>query len=105
MDPANGREALRDALLDAEEGADMLMVKPALAYLDILSELRQRTDLPLAAYCVSGEYAMIEFAATAGALDREATVLEALTSVRRAGADMILTYHAREAAAWLHAAP
>jgi porphobilinogen synthase len=64
-----------------------------------------RADLPLAAHCVSGEYAMIEFAATAGALDREATVLEALTSVRRAGADMILTYHAREAAAWLHAAP
>ncbi len=102
LDPANGREALRDALLDVEEGADMLMVKPGLAYLDILARLRQQTDLPLAAYCVSGEYAMLEFAAAAGAIDRRATVLEALTSLRRAGADLILTYHAREAAAWLH---
>ncbi|MAE29348.1 MAG: porphobilinogen synthase [Planctomycetes bacterium] len=101
MDPANGREALRDALLDVEEGADMLMVKPGLAYLDILVRLRQACDLPLAAYCVSGEYAMLEFAAAAGAIDKRAAVLEALTSLRRAGADSILTYHAREAAAWL----
>lgn len=97
MDPRNAREALREAALDEEEGADMLMVKPALPYLDVLATLRPRTSLPLAAYFVSGEYAMIKAAAAAGALDEPAAVREALTSIRRAGADLIITYHAIEA--------
>ncbi|MBF0588740.1 MAG: porphobilinogen synthase [Magnetococcales bacterium] len=94
MDPANRREALREATLDVEEGADMLMVKPALAYLDIVRDLKERFDLPIAAYNVSGEYAMIKAAAENGWIDEERLVMESLISMRRAGADMILTYHA-----------
>jgi porphobilinogen synthase len=101
MDPANGREAVREALLDVEEGADMVMVKPALAYGDLISAVKSATGLPLAAYNVSGEYAMVKAAAAAGALDERATVLEILTSLRRAGADVIITYHAKDAARWL----
>jgi porphobilinogen synthase len=95
MDPANGREAMREAELDFEEGADMLMVKPALPYLDILAEMRRRFDLPLAAYHVSGEYAMLQAAAANGWIDHDAVALEQLTAIRRAGADVILTYLAR----------
>jgi porphobilinogen synthase len=101
MDPANAREALREVALDVEEGADMVMVKPAMPYLDVLRRVRETTDLPLAAYQVSGEYAMIEAAAREGLLDRQAAVLESLTAIRRAGADLILTYHAGEVARWL----
>jgi porphobilinogen synthase len=98
MDPANGREALREAEADVEEGADMLMVKPALPYLDILAALRQRFDLPLAAYQVSGEYSMIKAAAERGWIDYDRVMMESLVAIRRAGADLILTYAAREAA-------
>jgi porphobilinogen synthase len=98
MDPANAREALREAALDEAEGADMLMVKPALPYLDVLREVRAATNLPLAAYNVSGEYSMVHAAAVAGMLDLNRAVLEVLTSIRRAGADVILTYHALHAA-------
>ncbi|MCI5060062.1 MAG: porphobilinogen synthase [Alphaproteobacteria bacterium] len=101
MDPANGREAIRDALLDEEEGADILMVKPGMPYLDVLSQLRQKSDLPLAAYQVSGEYAMIRFAAEAGALDYKEAMMESLTCFKRAGADLILTYSALDTAHWL----
>jgi porphobilinogen synthase len=101
MDPANGREAVREALLDVGEGADMLMVKPALAYGDLIAAVKTATQLPVAAYNVSGEYAMVKAAAEAGYLDEHATVLEILTSLRRAGADTIITYHAKEAAQWL----
>ncbi|HLH65978.1 MAG TPA: porphobilinogen synthase [Solirubrobacteraceae bacterium] len=101
MDPANGDEALREARLDAQEGADILIVKPALAYLDLVRRIRRDTLLPVAAYNVSGEYAMVKAAAAAGYLDERAAVLEALTSIRRAGADMIITYHAKDAARWL----
>jgi porphobilinogen synthase len=101
MDPANGREAVREALLDAGEGADMVMVKPALAYGDLISAVKAATGLPVAAYNVSGEYAMVKAAAAAGHLDERATVLEILTSLRRAGADTIITYHAKDAARWL----
>jgi porphobilinogen synthase len=101
MDPANGREGLREALLDADEGADALMVKPALPYLDVLAQIRRHTLLPLAAYHVSGEYAMLKLAAAAGALDERAAALEALTSIRRAGADIVITYFAKDAATWL----
>jgi porphobilinogen synthase len=101
MDPANRREALREAALDVTEGADMLMVKPALAYLDVIREVRDAFDLPLAAYNVSGELAMVEAAAKNGWIDRERMILETLTSIRRAGADMILTYWATEVAGWL----
>jgi porphobilinogen synthase len=98
MDPANAREALREAALDEEEGADFLMVKPALAYLDVIAKLRATSHLPLGAYNVSGEYSMIKAAAAAGMLDEKRATLEVLTSIRRAGADFILTYHAKEAA-------
>lgn len=98
MDPANRREALREARLDLAEGADMLMVKPALAYLDILRELRGLVDRPLAAYNVSGEYSMVKMGAKAGVIDGTRVMLEILTSIKRAGADLILTYHATEAA-------
>jgi porphobilinogen synthase len=98
MDPANGREALREAELDIQEGADMLMVKPALPYLDILAELRKRWNLPLAAYHVSGEYAMLKAAAERGWIDYNRVMMESLVSIRRAGADLILTYAARDAA-------
>jgi porphobilinogen synthase len=101
MDPANGREALREARLDVEEGADIVMVKPALPYLDVISAIRQQTDMPVAAYNVSGEYAMVKAAAAAGYLDERAAVLEALTSIRRAGADIVVSYHAKDAAQWL----
>jgi porphobilinogen synthase len=98
MDPANGREAMREAELDFEEGADMLMVKPALPYLDILARLRERFDLPLAAYHVSGEYAMLKAAAERGWIDYNRVMMESLLAIRRAGADLIVTYAAREAA-------
>ena len=98
MDPANAREALREAALDLDEGADVLMVNPALPYLDILRRLRERFDVPLAAYNVSGEYAMVKAAAAKGWIDEKRTVLEILTSLKRAGADLLITYHARDAA-------
>jgi porphobilinogen synthase len=101
MDPANGAEALREARLDVEEGADLLIVKPALPYLDIVRRIKDDTDLPVAAYNVSGEYSMLKAAAQRGWLDERTAVLETLTSIRRAGADMIITYHAKEAAEWL----
>jgi porphobilinogen synthase len=101
LDPANGREAVREALLDVQEGADMVMVKPALAYGDLISAVKRATGLPLAAYNVSGEYAMVKAAAAAGYLDERATVLEILTSLHRAGADTIISYHAKDAARWL----
>jgi porphobilinogen synthase len=98
MDPSNAREALREVRLDLEEGADMVMVKPALSYLDVITRVRASTDVPVAAYNVSGEYAMIKAAAKNGWLDETRVMLEVLTSIKRAGADMILTYHAIEAA-------
>lgn len=101
MDPANRREAVREALLDEEEGADMLMVKPATYYLDVIAELKEKTHLPIAAYHVSGEYLMIQAAAASGWLDAKQATLEALLSIRRAGADMILTYAAPQVAQWL----
>ncbi len=101
MDPANLREGLLEAALDESEGADLLMVKPALAYLDVVRAVRERTHLPLLAYNVSGEYAMVKAAARLGWVDERRLVLEALTGMRRAGADAIITYHAKDAAAWL----
>jgi porphobilinogen synthase len=101
MDPANGAEAVREALLDMEEGADMVMVKPALAYGDVIRAVKRASGLPVAAYNVSGEYAMVKAAAIAGYLEERATVLEILTSLRRAGADTIISYHAKDAAGWL----
>jgi porphobilinogen synthase len=103
IDPANGDEALREVLLDVAEGADMVMVKPALAYLDVVRRVKDATSLPVAAYNVSGEYAMVRAAASAGYVDERAVVLEALTSIRRAGADIVITYHAKDAARWLQA--
>jgi porphobilinogen synthase len=105
MDPANAREALREVALDVEEGADALMVKPALGYLDVVRSVRERfPELPLAAYNVSGEYAMVKAAAANGWLDERAVALEVLTGIRRAGADLVVTYHAKDAAAWLQTA-
>jgi len=101
MDPANGREAVREALLDVQEGADMVMVKPALAYGDLIRAVKRATRLPVAAYNVSGEYAMVKAAAAAGYLDERGAVLEILTSLRRAGADTIISYHSKDAAQWL----
>ena len=101
MDPANAREALREIEADIAEGADIVMVKPALAYLDVLARARERFDMPLAAYNVSGEYAMIKAAAANGWLDERRVTLEVLTAIKRAGADIIITYHAKEAARWL----
>ena len=101
MDPASSRQALREMELDMEEGADILMVKPALAFLDILSQARQRFDAPLAAYNVSGEYSMVKAAAQLGWLDEKPVVMETLTSLKRAGADLTITYHAKDAARWL----
>ncbi len=101
MDPANAREALRELRLDLEEGADMVMVKPALPYLDVIYRVKQVADVPVAAYHVSGEYAMLKAAAQNGWLDEKATVLEALTAIHRAGADVILTYFAKQVAQWL----
>ena len=99
QDPANGREALREARLDVAEGADIVMVKPAMAYLDVLSQVRAAVDVPVAAYQVSGEYAMVEAAAARGWIDRARVIAETLTSIRRAGADIVLTYWATEVAA------
>jgi porphobilinogen synthase len=101
MDPCNLREAMREIQLDVQEGADMIMIKPGLAYLDVLHEARLRFDVPLAAYNVSGEYAMVKAAAANGWIDEKRIVLELLTAFKRAGADMILTYHALDAARWL----
>jgi porphobilinogen synthase len=101
MDPANGREAILECQLDESEGADILMVKPGLAYLDIIYRLRQESEQPIAAYNVSGEYAMVKAAAERGWIDERAVVLETLLSFKRSGADLILTYHACDAAVWL----
>jgi porphobilinogen synthase len=101
MDPANAREAVRETALDVEEGADMVMVKPALAYLDIIRRVRDAFDLPVAAYNVSGEYSMVKAAARNGWLDEKKVALEILTAIKRAGADMILTYFAKDAVKWL----
>ena len=101
MDPANAREALREVRLDVEEGADMVMVKPALPYLDVIHRVRAATEMPIAAFQVSGEYSMIRAAADHGWLDGRAAALEALTAIRRAGADVIISYFAKEAAGWL----
>ena len=101
MDSANGEEAVREALLDIEEGADIIMVKPALPYLDVIHAVKQETKFPLAAYNVSGEYAMVKAAAERGWVDARAVTMEILTAIARAGADLIITYHAREAARWL----
>ena len=101
MDPANVREALRECELDAQEGADVLMVKPALPYLDVIRAVRSEFDLPVAAYNVSGEYAMLKAAAAAGWLDERTAVLESLTAIRRAGADLVFTYWTKELAGWL----
>jgi porphobilinogen synthase len=102
MDPANAREAVREATIDVEEGADVVMVKPALPYLDVIQRVREAMPVPVAAYNVSGEYAMLKAAAAQGWIDQRQAVLESLTAIRRAGADMIVTYHAKEAAEWLH---
>ncbi len=102
MDPANAREALKEVRLDIHEGADMLMVKPGLAYMDIIWQVKQASELPVAAYNVSGEYSMVKAAALNGWVDEERVVLETLTGFKRAGADMILTYHAKDAARWLN---
>ena len=101
MDPANGREALREVELDIVEGADIVMVKPALPYLDVLARVRDTWDLPVAAYNVSGEYSMLKAAAANGWIDEKRATLELLTGIKRAGADIIITYHALEAARWL----
>lgn len=101
MDPGNGREALKEIALDIAEGADMLMVKPALAYMDIIWRVKEATNLPVAAYNVSGEYAMVKAAALNGWIDEERVVMETLTGFKRAGTDLILTYHAKDAARWL----
>jgi porphobilinogen synthase len=101
LDPANGDEAVREALLDVDEGADVVMVKPALPYLDVVRRVKRATRVPVAAYNVSGEYAMVKAAAAAGWLDERAAVLEALTAIRRAGADIVISYHAKEVAEWL----
>jgi porphobilinogen synthase len=101
MDPANADEAVREAVLDMEEGADIVMVKPALPYLDVVRKVKDATHLPVAAYNVSGEYSMIKAAAGSGYLDERAAVLEALTGIRRAGADIVITYHAKDVAEWL----
>jgi porphobilinogen synthase len=103
MDPANAREAMKEVALDLEEGADMVMVKPALPYLDIIRRVRERFDVPVGAYNVSGEYAMVKAAAQKGWLDEQRVVLEILTGIQRAGAEIILTYHAKDAARWLRA--
>jgi porphobilinogen synthase len=102
MDPANAREALQEIELDLEEGADIIMVKPALAYLDIISKAREMSHLPIAAYNVSGEFSMVKAAAKMGWIDEQKVAMEILTSIKRAGADLILTYYAKEAAIWIN---
>ena len=101
MDPANVREALKEVLSDVEDGADLVMVKPAMTYLDVVRAVKEATNVPVAAYNVSGEYAMVKAAGRNGWIDEKRVTLEILTSIRRAGADLILTYHAKEAAQWL----
>jgi porphobilinogen synthase len=101
MDPANAEEAVREALLDVSEGADVVMVKPALPYLDVVRRVKEATRVPVAAYNVSGEYAMCKAAAAAGYIDERAVVLETLTAIRRAGADIVISYHAKDVAKWL----
>jgi porphobilinogen synthase len=101
MDPANADEAVREALLDVEEGADVVMVKPALPYLDVIRRVKEATRVPVAAYNVSGEYSMVKAAGAAGYIDERTAVLEALTAIRRAGADIVITYHAKDVAEWL----
>ena len=101
MDPGNAREALKEVMLDIEEGADMLMVKPALSYMDIIWRIKEITNLPVAAYNVSGEYSMVKAAAANKWIDEKQVTLETLTSFKRAGADLILTYHAKDAARWI----
>jgi porphobilinogen synthase len=101
MDPANAREALKEVALDLEEGADMVMVKPALPYLDVIRTVRDKFDVPVGAYNVSGEYAMVKAAVAKGWLDEQRVTLEILTSIQRAGASFTLTYHAKQAARWL----
>jgi porphobilinogen synthase len=101
MDPANAREAMREIEQDLNEGADAIMVKPALAYLDVIRAARERVEAPIAAYNVSGEYSMVKAAAAQGMIDEQRVVLEILTAIRRAGADWILTYHAADAARWI----
>ena len=101
MDSGNAREAIKEMLLDVEEGADMLIVKPALSYMDIIHRVKEASHVPVAAYNVSGEYAMVKAAALNGWVDEERLVMETLTSFKRAGADMILTYHAKDAARWI----
>ena len=103
MDPANAREALREVALDLEEGADLVMVKPALPYLDIIRAVRERFDVPVAAYNVSGEFAMVKAAAQKNWIEEKRVVLEILTGIQRAGADNILTYHAKDVARWTKA--
>jgi porphobilinogen synthase len=101
MDPGNGQEAVREALLDVDEGADVVMVKPALPYLDVIRRVKEATGIPVAAYNVSGEYAMVKAAGAAGHVDEKGIVLETITAIRRAGADIVITYHAKDVAAWL----
>jgi len=101
MDPGNAREAIREALLDVDEGADILMVKPGLAYMDIIRSVKEATNLPMAVYNVSGEYAMVKAAAERGWIDERRVVMETMLNFRRAGADLILTYHALDVARWL----
>ena len=101
MDPPNVREALREVALDVQEGADIVMVKPALAYLDVIAKVRERFDLPLATYNVSGEYAMVKAAARQGWIDERRVTLELLTAIKRAGADIIISYHAKDVVRWL----
>jgi porphobilinogen synthase len=101
MDPANAQEAIRETRLDVEEGADIVMVKPALPYLDVIRAVKEQTGMPVAAYNVSGEYAMVKAGASAGYLDERAAVLEMLTCIRRAGADIVVSYYAKDAARWL----
>ena len=103
MDPANVREALKEATLDVQEGADIIMVKPALAYLDVVRQVYEATDRPIAVYNVSGEYAMVKAAAANGWIDEQRIVLETLMSMKRAGAKIIISYHAMDAADWLSA--
>lgn len=104
MDPANGREALKEVMLDLKEGADLVMVKPALSYLDLVWQIKQSVDVPVALYNVSGEYSMIKAAADKGWIDGQKVTLETLTSFKRAGADIIISYHTRELAQWLQQA-
>jgi porphobilinogen synthase len=103
MDPANAREAMREVALDLDEGADLIMVKPALPYLDIIRQVRDRFDVPVGAYNVSGEYAMVKAAVRNGWLEEKRVVLEVLTSIQRAGAQIVLTYHAKDVARWTKA--